>query len=127
VFLDFNFERRSIMNEGSIPVPQQTPPNPIPAKLPLFPLGRIVATPAALAMLEGHGFSAITLLKRHQHGDWGALDAHDRVANELAVKDGSRILSAYDINGERIWIITEAVGEDGVSRSSTCILKPEEY
>jgi hypothetical protein len=127
VFLDLNIERSSAMNDGCIPVPQQTPQNPIPASLSLFPLGQTVATPAALALLDKHEISAITLLKRHQHGDWGALDAHDRAANELAVKDGSRILSAYDIKGERIWVITEAVGEDGVSRSSTCILKPEEY
>jgi hypothetical protein len=127
VFLEFNIERSSAMNEGSMPMPLRDTQNPIPASLPLFPLGQTVATHAASALLEMHGFSAITLLKRHQDGDWGALDAHDRAANELAVKNGSRILSAYDINGERIWVITEAVGEDGVSRASTCILKPEEY
>jgi hypothetical protein len=31
------------------------------------------------------------------------------------------------LNGHRIWVITEAVGEDGVTRSSSCILLPQDY
>lgn len=114
------------MSADSVPEPprdiQSFKPNG-----PLFPLGRVVATPAALVILEKHGVASASLLNRHQHGDWGDLVAHDRAANEVALKDGSRILSAYVIKGDRLWIITEAVGENGVSRASTCILRPEDY
>ena len=94
---------------------------------PLFSLGGVVATPAALALLEKPGVATVTLLNRHQCGDWGDLNRHDRVANDAALVNGSRLLSAYVIKGERVWVITEAVGEDGATRVSTCILLPEEY
>jgi len=86
---------------------------------PLFPLGQIVATPAAIAAA---GDSLFTLINRHVTGDWGEVDAHDRIENELSLREGFRIMSVYTLsNGVRIWIITEA------DRSSTCVLLPEEY
>jgi hypothetical protein len=61
-------------------------------------------------------------LARHANGDWGEVDEHDREANEYAVENGLRVLSAYTLSsGEKIWIITEA------DRSSTTILLPSEY
>jgi hypothetical protein len=86
-----------------------------------FPLGRLLATPGALAVLEASGVSPFALLSRHAAGDWGDLDLHDRVANQLALRDGSRILSAYDLPGGRLWVITEW------DRSATTILRPEDY
>ncbi|MHB1422633.1 MAG: DUF7192 family protein [Gemmataceae bacterium] len=51
----------------------------------------------------------------------------DGVWDRDAVRDGSRILSAYrTLQGEKLWIITEAEGDDG-RRGSTCILLPEKY
>jgi hypothetical protein len=92
-----------------------------------FTLGRIVATPGALHALREAGQSADEFLARHVTGDWGDLDAEDRQANELALIDGSRLLSAYTTRkGDRLWIITEAVNEVGL-RYSTVALKPEEY
>lgn len=86
----------------------------------LFGLGRIVATPGALEVLAPD--EAVSLLRRHQEGDWGQVDAHDWRANNRALKDGTRILSAYVCaRGERVWIISEA------DRSSTTILRPSEY
>jgi len=50
------------------------------------------------------------------------VDEDDRAENELSVREGFRILSAYHLgDGTRIWIITEA------DRSSTTILLPSEY
>ena len=89
---------------------------------PLFALGQLVATPGALAALEASGESLLTCLERHLAGDWGDVDADDAQENELSLKHGWRLLSAYRLeSGTQIWVITEA------DRSSTCILLPAEY
>lgn len=87
----------------------------------LFPLGRTFATPAAHRALECAGALPFALLVRHQCGDWGVLDAEDRAANDRAVINGTRILSAYVTGNEKIYVITEA------DRSSTTILLASEY
>ena len=89
---------------------------------PKFQLGRIVATPGALAALTEAGETPLSFLRRHAAGDWGNVDDEDRQENERSLSQGFRLLSAYTLaSGVRIWIITEA------DRSSTCILLPEEY
>jgi hypothetical protein len=88
----------------------------------LFPLGQVVATPGALDALERAAESAADYLARHASGDWGELDAEDRAANDAALTDGSRILSAYTLGTkERLWIVTEH------DRSYSTILLPSEY
>ena len=104
---------------------ERTPQTDI--SVPLFPMGRIVATPGALCLLEQHGIPVTALLQRHVRGDWGDLGRDDSKANDDAVHDGGRILSSYLMNRDKVWVITEATGDDGVARASTCILKPEEY
>nr|WP_242431757.1 hypothetical protein [Burkholderia ambifaria] len=89
--------------------------------LPLFRLGKIVATRGVLTHLEHHGIAADQYLKRHMCGDWGMVPPEDARANCLAVQHGTRILSTYDIGGRRVWVITEA------DRSVTTLLFPEEY
>ena len=87
-----------------------------------FPLGRVVATPGALAALEAAGQEPSEFLTRHVCGDWRELDEHDRQENEFSVANGFRILSAYSLSDDtRIWIITEA------DRSVTTLLLPSEY
>ena len=89
---------------------------------PLFSLGRVVATQGALAALEAAGELPYGYLARHVHGDWGEIPDEDRQENELSLREGFRILSAYRTRlGTRLWVITEA------DRSSTCLLLPEEY
>ena len=62
------------------------------------------------------------LVRRHAAGDWGeALSPEDREANELALKEGSRLLSAYHTPHGKIWIITER------DRSATTVLFPDDY
>lgn len=88
----------------------------------LFPLGRTVATPGALQALETAGQQPAEFLDRHVSGDWGDVDDEDKQENELSLRSGLRILSAYITSaGDKIWIITEA------DRSATTILLPEEY
>jgi len=86
-----------------------------------FSLGQTVATPGALEVLGSAGASPLTLLARHQSGDWGNVPPEDARENERSVMQGDRILSSYRVGGERLWIITEA------DRSVTTILKPDEY
>lgn len=88
---------------------------------PLFQLGQVVATPAALSLLETHQKTPAEFLSRHQSGDWGDLCHEDKKANDAAVKHGDRIFSAYKISDSKIWCITEA------DRSSSCFLLPNEY
>jgi hypothetical protein len=45
---------------------------------PLFTLGHVVATPGALAAIGVSGDDLSTYLARHQSGDWGDIDMHDR-------------------------------------------------
>jgi hypothetical protein len=92
-----------------------------------FSLGRIVATPGALQALHEAGQPADEFLARHVTGDWGDLDPEDRQANDAALIDGSRLLSAYTTRkGERLWIITEAADDQG-RRYCTTILLVSEY
>jgi hypothetical protein len=94
---------------------------------PLFDLGQTVATPAALAALDEAGVSPASLLARHVSGDWGDLDDEDKRANDMALKDGSRVLSAYMLpTDQKIWTITEAKNDQG-ERSATTLLLPDEY
>jgi len=101
--------------------PDKQPPPAEPLS-PLFPPGQVVATPGALKRLEEAGQDPFELLSRHVAGDWGELDEADRQENELSVREGFRILSAYTLSsGVKVWVITEA------DRSATTILLPSEY
>ncbi|MBN2187285.1 MAG: hypothetical protein JW732_07555 [Dehalococcoidia bacterium] len=66
-------------------------------------------------------------LNCHVKGEWGDVGDEDKETNDQALKQDTRLLSAY--NDDRfpkngvatIWIITEA------DRSATTILFPDEY
>lgn len=92
-----------------------------------FHPGQIVATPGALEALRQAGQQPAEFLSMHLAGDWGDLDDEDKRLNAEAVVDGSRILSSYRTRlDERIWLITEATGDDGRRACSTLLL-PDEY
>jgi hypothetical protein len=64
----------------------------------------------------------VPAIRRHVSGDWGEVDEHDRQENELSLRLGLRLFSAYTAsNGTRFWIITEA------DRSATTVLLPSDY
>lgn len=93
-----------------------------PRTTPVLELGRVVATPGALAALTEAGVTPDRYLFRHACGDWGELDAHDWATNDHALEEGTRILSAYTLPTEaQLWLITEG------DRSVTTLLLPEEY
>lgn len=87
----------------------------------LFLPGKIVSTPGALELLELNGVQPIDLIMRHLAGDWGDLSPADIAENELSIREGFRILSSYNINGSKVWVITEH------DRSATTFLLPSEY
>ena len=101
----------------------------IAVKTPLFKLGQVLSTPGALRALEQTEEYPWQFLSRHAAGDWGIVDDEDKSLNDGAVKDGSRILSAYLLNdGEtKLWIITEAEGDEHGNRAATTLLLPSEY
>ncbi|MPL89233.1 hypothetical protein SDC9_35266 [bioreactor metagenome] len=95
-----------------------------------FNTGQIVATRGVHDLAcENSEFAQFIQksLNRHVKGDWGDVDEEDKQTNDQALKQGTRMLSAYNDdrfpqNGAAtIWIITEA------DRSATTILFPDEY
>ena len=93
-----------------------------------FSLGQIVATPGALEVLTRNNTAGQEYLRRHATGDWGEVCSDDQEANEQALVDGSRLLSAYSLpDGTKLWIITDAVIDEKGNRQATTFLLPEEY
>jgi len=90
-----------------------------------FKLGRLVMTRGVNdRVAEDTPFSKFVLASLHRHGrgDWGNMCQEDKDENDLALRQGLRIFTAYEAEGlPKIWIITEA------DRSATTILFPEEY
>jgi hypothetical protein len=87
-----------------------------------FALGQTYITPGAEEALMIAGQTGIEFLRRHMSNDWGELSDEDASENELSLKEGFRLLSAYrTAKGQKLWIITEA------DRSATTILLPSEY
>jgi len=84
-----------------------------------FPLGRIVATPGALELMEEG--QMVALIRRHALNDWGELDGHDIAANRMAIENQGQILSCYIINDRKVYVITEG------DRSATTVLLSDEY
>ena len=92
-----------------------------------FSLGQIVATPGALEALQRNNVTGFDYLRRHASGDWGIVCEEDKQANEDALTTGARLMSAYFLPDEtKLWIITEAAGDDG-NRAATTLLLPDEY
>lgn len=86
-----------------------------------FDLGRLVAKPRALEMLEGHTRTPLEFLARHASVDWGTLNPHNQSKNELPAKNGWRIISSYLVAEERS---ESAVAECRVCRGSWITLRP---
>lgn len=93
---------------------------------PVIDLGEVVATKGAQRLFTGDEGVLLTrdiaeYLDRHRCGDWGLVSDDDKQANDNALEYGGKLLSAYDVNGQRVWILTEW------DRSYTTLMLPEEY
>ena len=90
-----------------------------------FNLGSLVMTRGVndqIAENEAFAKFVMSSLTRHRRGDWGNLTDEDKKENEFSLKQGFRLLSAYEAEGlPKIWIVTEA------DRSVTTVLFPDEY
>ena len=71
-----------------------------------FALGQTYITPGAEEALLTAGQTEIEFLRRHMSQDWGELSDEDVTENELSLKEGFRLLSAYrTAKGQKLWII----------------------
>jgi hypothetical protein len=119
---------RLTTDRGTILVPVSVVDRP-----QLFDLGPVVATPGARRALARAGAGPAPLLARHAQGDWGSLCDEDHDANDQAVRNGDRILSAYEVKGTWVWVITDAVTDGPATpiglrpRYATTVLLPSEY
>ena len=87
-----------------------------------FDLGTILVTPGVLEVFPNINTTPLSLLLRHASGDWGELCAEDVQENNIALREGYRLLSSYQVAPDvKIWVITEA------DRSVTTLLLPDEY
>lgn len=90
----------------------------------LFDCGELAVTPGAMELGHQRGLMFLPgLLDRHLRGDWGDVTDEAKVANDLAVMGGERILSAYgaDDDPDQVYVITEA------NRSVTTMMRCNEY
>ena len=85
----------------------------------LFKPDVVVSTPGPLEAFDRQFITEC--LCKHLHGDWLTVDKSDKRADDFTVNNEERILSAYEEDGKKLWIITES------DRSSTCLLLPKEY
>lgn len=93
----------------------------------LFSMGALVWTAGALRAFEKAGQNPAFFVRQHACGNWGDVDAEDRLANNAALESGDRLFSRYHLNdGTTIYIVTEAEGPGRV-RPVTTLLLPEEY
>ena len=88
-------------------------------------LGQVIGYAGGARRAAAANVNLFALLARHAVGDWGAVSPADARENDLAVKQGFRVFSAYPLTPPEpepvVWIITEA------DRSATTLLLPEDY
>jgi hypothetical protein len=100
------------------------------------PLGQVVITPPAEALLQEAGKTLKEFRDRHATGDWGEIEDEDWDGNEEAFATGGRLMSVYKVNSATtIWTCPAvAMGRRGrrriiteSDRSATTILLPDDY
>ena len=86
--------------------------------------GKIYITERMIqAMIEDGEFhtSVLNMIFRYIAGDWGEMCESDKRLNDNAVKDGDRVVAAYESKKGKVYIITEW------DRSVTTVLFADEY
>jgi len=99
----------------------------VSARKQLFSARTSIVTQAAAKLLGAAQVAPESLVDQHYHGEWGDTHPDDAEENDEAIRDGSRVLSAYLLpTGARVWVLTEKASADG-SRPVTTVLLPTEY
>ena len=90
---------------------------------PRFQLGACIVSQGVHLLQKANSESCelTPFLIHHQNGNWGDVCEDDKTSNDEAVLNGDRIMSTYQFNDKKIWIITEH------DRSVTTVLLPSEY
>lgn len=74
---------------------------------------------------------AVSACHRMLAGDWGEVDDEDKASNDRSLRNGSRMIGAYRVAGERVWVIVEAgapmTDTMPAMRPMLTIMKPEDY
>ncbi len=64
------------------------------------------------------------LINRYINGDWGELCEEDKELNRIAIKEGGRVLAAYQTSGGKVYIITDDAKAESLV---TTVLYASEY
>jgi hypothetical protein len=72
----------------------------------LFPLGQVVASPAAGRRLTETELS--TVLRRHASGDWGDAPAELRANNADALRNNGPVFSVYNLGPDKVVMVQTA-------------------
>jgi len=97
----------------------------ITLRRPLFELGRVVATPAALQAISESGDDLGEYLARHTRGDWGRVSVDLASRNDAAIFQEGTCQSVYRAsNGKKICIITRQ-GDGPHERTTSVMLDVE--
>lgn len=90
--------------------------------VPRFQAGRLVMTPGVQDLVVNRNLNLMKFLRRHLTGDWGDVSPASKRANDAALRQKERVLSAYEVMPNvKIWIVTEG------DRQATTALLPSEY
>jgi hypothetical protein len=86
---------------------------------PLFDLGQVVTTRSVAESVDPSKIAS--MIRNHITGDFGVLENEDIDSNKQAIEQGDRVLSAYMVQGQKVYVVTEW------DRSYTTVLYADEY
>lgn len=66
---------------------------------PIFALGLLVASPAALEVFARYGVRASDVVAKHVRGEWPDMETWEREENMRAIKENGRVEGRYRLNG----------------------------
>ena len=86
-----------------------------------FQLGQVLITKQLHDFVMKNDIPILKYLRRHSSCDWGDLDDEDWRQNNDAIDNNYPIISVYNVNNKKIFIVTEA------DKSTTTMCFADEY